>query len=295
MEQKDARTIQAELSKPFAPEDLEWRLQQTEENGKWGIAVPFVTNRAIQARLDDVVGIENWCNEFRPWHGANKKEAQICGISIYFPERGFITKWDGAEDSDIEPVKGGLSDSMKRAAVQWGIGRCLYGMDTVFVDVEKRGRSWVIKKSERAKLDNAYRKMLETLGLTPAPAGGVQSTLTTQQTGGSPAPAASGQRTERPTGQKQPQPQPASGLTVLSPEYTVLSARPQQCTNGVHTLTALQGKDGKQLPAFTVGLHPELVEGIQLADVKLELQKQGNVVFYILREYKIVPPQSQAA
>ena len=50
---------------------------------------------------------------------------------------GFITKWDGAEDSDIEPVKGGLSDSMKRAAVQWGIGRYLYSMGALWVDVEQ--------------------------------------------------------------------------------------------------------------------------------------------------------------
>lgn len=300
MVQKDARTIQAELSKPFAPEDLEWRLQQTEANGAWGIAVPYVTNRAIQARLDDVVGPDGWYNEYKPWHGAGKKEAQLCGISIYFPERGFITKWDGAEDSDIEPVKGGLSDSMKRAAVQWGIGRCLYGMDIVFVDVEKKNRSWVIKQSERAKLDNAYRKMLDKLGLTPAPAGGVQSTLIPQQTGSAPVPSVGNQKNgsqpPQSTGQgQQTQPRPTPGLSVLVPEYTVVSARPQQCTNGVHTLTALQGKDGKQIPAFTVGLHPELVEGTQLADVKLELQKQGNVVFYILREYKIVPPQSQAA
>jgi hypothetical protein len=119
VEQKDARRIQQELAQPFAPEDLEWRLQQTEENGKWGLAIPYVTNRAIQARLDDVVGVDGWYNDYRPWHGNGKKEAQICGISIRFPEQGFITKWDGAEDSDIEPIKGGLSDSMKRAAVQW--------------------------------------------------------------------------------------------------------------------------------------------------------------------------------
>ncbi|MFR7743272.1 MAG: Rad52/Rad22 family DNA repair protein [Acutalibacteraceae bacterium] len=57
----------------------------------------------------------------------------MCGIStcscIYFEGKGFITKWDGAEDSDIEPAsRGGLSDSMKRAAVRWGIGRVLYKM-----------------------------------------------------------------------------------------------------------------------------------------------------------------------
>ena len=54
MEQRDPRQIQAALSKPFAPEDLEWRLQQTFEEKMRGIAVPYVTNRAIQNRLDEL-------------------------------------------------------------------------------------------------------------------------------------------------------------------------------------------------------------------------------------------------
>lgn len=68
MAKKDAQTIRAELARPFAPEDLEWRLQRTfESQGRMsGIAVPYVTNRAIQNRLDAVVGPENWYNEFKP-------------------------------------------------------------------------------------------------------------------------------------------------------------------------------------------------------------------------------------
>ena len=76
MAQKDARAIQAELAKPFAAEDLEWRLQKAVEAQKRGIAVPFVTNRAIQNRLDDVVGPDCWYNDFKPWHAAGKKEAK---------------------------------------------------------------------------------------------------------------------------------------------------------------------------------------------------------------------------
>ena len=164
---------------PFAPEDLEWRLQRTSESQERGLAVPYVTNRAIQDRLDDVVGPQNWYNDFKPWHTNGKKESQICGIAIFFEEHGgFITKWDGAEDTDIEAIKGGLSDSMKRAAVQWGIGRVLYKMDVVWVDVEKSGKSWIIKGSERAKLDAAYLNLLKRLKLTPAKPGGLQSELT---------------------------------------------------------------------------------------------------------------------
>lgn len=47
MLQKDPREIQAALAQPFAPEDLEWRLQTTMEEQMCGLAVPYVTARAI--------------------------------------------------------------------------------------------------------------------------------------------------------------------------------------------------------------------------------------------------------
>lgn len=178
MAEMNPREMQQALAQPFAPEDLEWRIQTTSKDKTRGMAVPYVTNRAIQTRLDEVCGPDNWYNDFKPWHANGKKESQLCGIAIHFEGRGWITKWDGAEDSDIESVKGGLSDSMKRAAVQWGIGRVLYNLDSVWVDIEQVGSSFVIKNSERSKLDNAYLSALQRLGLKPAAASGIQSLLT---------------------------------------------------------------------------------------------------------------------
>ena len=283
MEQKDARTIQKELAQPFAPEDLEWRLQKAIENKMRGIAVPYVTNRAIQTRLDDVVGLDGWYNEYKPWHRAGQKEAQICGISIYFPEKGFITKWDGAEDSDIEPVKGGLSDSMKRAAVQWGIGRVLYSMDVVWVDIEKQGKTWVILKGQRAILDKAYLDMLSKLKLTPAPAGGVQPTLIPKQTKEPPASAPA---------PVQPLPQPKTDGNAEI--YTVIAARPENRPNST-THVLLEQASGEQLHAFAMGERPELDKGVQLIGVKLSMRQQGTVVYYILEDYRIVVPEDRAA
>ena len=133
---KDNATIKTmnKLSEPFPYKDIEWRVQQSgisRKNEPWLMVLAYVTNRAIMSRLDDVIGCFNWKNEYKeaPDGGV------LCGISVHDPINGWITKWDGASNTDIESVKGGLSNAMKRAAVQWGIGRYLYNLEANFVNV----------------------------------------------------------------------------------------------------------------------------------------------------------------
>jgi hypothetical protein len=144
--------IQGCLQVEFPWEDIEWRVKKTDENKKRGMALPYVTNRAIQNRLDEIFTPFGWRNEYKDWHG----NSQLCGISIKFiDENGtpnWITKWDGADNTDFEAVKGGLSDSMKRSAVQWGIGRYLYSLPAPWVNIEAKGKSCVIAKHEYARL-----------------------------------------------------------------------------------------------------------------------------------------------
>jgi hypothetical protein len=306
---KTTNEIQAALAMPFAAEDLEWRLQTAVESSMQGIAVPYVTNRAIQNRLDEVVGPQNWYNEYKPWHGTGKREAQICGISIYFEGRGFITKWDGAEDSDIEPVKGGLSDSMKRAAVQWGIGRVLYNMDTVYVNIEKKGKSYIIKPSERAKLDKAYLNMLAKLKLTAAAPCGVQSLLTPQRAPANtekPAvpqpekPAEKSRQSAQSQQQQEPEKNKEPGGKVVdlaqyrkAPEppaweYIVTDVKVQKGMNGEYTNLMLQNPEGKKCLAFTRGSHPELCRDARLFHVRKTLKHQDSVTFYYLESFEIL-------
>lgn len=131
--------IMKRLRAPFAPEEIEWRVGATTKDKAKGMALAFVTNRAIQNRLDEVFGCFGWKNEYREWRG----NSQLCGISVKY-EGEWITKWDGASDTDWEATKGGLSDAMKRAAYQWGIGRYLYNLDPVWVPIKLSGKSYVI-------------------------------------------------------------------------------------------------------------------------------------------------------
>lgn len=135
------------LDEPFEPEDIEWRIQRSGESGKgaWAFVLAYVTNRAIQKRLDEVCGKDGWTNEYKP----GPEGGVICGISIRCKDNNgddcWLTKWDGAENTDVEAIKGGLSDAMKRCAVQWGIGRYLYRLEANFADCQmqtQRGKEW---------------------------------------------------------------------------------------------------------------------------------------------------------
>ena len=122
---------------PFPEEDIEWRIQQQGlSNGiPWALVLAYVTNRAIMDRLDEIVGPENWTNNFTQ----SPNGGVLCTLGVKVKD-DWIYKTDGADNTEIEKVKGGLSNSMKRAGVQWGIGRYLYKLPTTFAKFESEGR-----------------------------------------------------------------------------------------------------------------------------------------------------------
>ena len=135
----ETKEIQEQLSAPFYPNEIEWRIGATNKDKTKGIALPYITNRAIMNRLDDIFGIDGWKNEF-----IIQDKSKICGLSLRIGDE-WITKYDGADDTNIEATKGGISNAMKRAAVQWGIGRYLYKLPTMWVAIEPNGKSYKIK------------------------------------------------------------------------------------------------------------------------------------------------------
>jgi hypothetical protein len=140
------------LTEPFSAHEIEWRIGSTTKDKAKGMALAYLTNRAIMNRLDDVCGQSDWANEFERW---GEKGAR-CGISIYIEDK-WVTKYDGAEDTNIEATKGGFSDSMKRAAVQWGMGRYLYDLPSVWVPLKFGYMDDYTKKD----LMNRYQKYIE--------------------------------------------------------------------------------------------------------------------------------------
>lgn len=154
----------AKLKAPFAPDRVSWRIGSTNGEKTKGMALAYLDARDVMERLDEVCGPAGWqCS----YPHANGKT--VCAISIKIGDE-WISKADGAGDTDVEAEKGALSDAFKRAAVRWGIGRYLYEMPSPWVAIEQRGRSYIIKDSEYARLAAALSKGAPAAPASPSEA-----------------------------------------------------------------------------------------------------------------------------
>ncbi|OCX68475.1 hypothetical protein A6M27_17075 [Acidithiobacillus thiooxidans] len=121
------------LAAPFPRSEIQGRVQG--KPGRTGKAqvVAYIDARTVMKRLDDVIGPQNWKDEVRLMEGG---AGFISRISLRIPDSGeWIYREDVADLSSIEALKGGASDAFKRAAVKLGIGRYLYDLPTVWVDL----------------------------------------------------------------------------------------------------------------------------------------------------------------
>lgn len=119
-----------ELHAPFPREAISWRAQNIKKDGSAALALAYIDARDVMDRLDAVVGPENWSDSYDV-----HEHVTICSIAIRTPD-GWVSKADGAGDTDVEAEKGRISDAFKRAAVRWGIGRYLYSITSPWVPCE---------------------------------------------------------------------------------------------------------------------------------------------------------------
>jgi len=134
--------IREQLAAPFPSKDIDWRIGSTNNEKTRGMALAYITARAVQERLDEVFGIGGWYDHYSP----GPSGGVLCSLSCRI-DGEWITKQDVADNSDVEPVKGGVSDALKRAAVKFGIGRYLYHLEGQWVEIEQRGRTHVMRSA----------------------------------------------------------------------------------------------------------------------------------------------------
>lgn len=176
-----------DLAAPFRDEQISWRIGSTSEKDSKlsGMALAYIDARDVMDRLDAVCGQAHWQDRYVE----TEKGRIICTLSIRI-QGEWIEKSDGAGDSDVESEKGAISDALKRAAVKWGIGRYLYDLDSPWVECEKRGKSTIMKRGERPKLDKAHANFVRNnfKNAAPSDAGQREQPKSQQATGAAVSP-----------------------------------------------------------------------------------------------------------
>lgn len=117
---------------------IQWRVGSTFKRGAalYGQLLAYVDARTVMERLD--ILDPQWSAE----HGAPIEMTApsgqtVSGVPCRLTVNG-VTRTDVGVPSDMEPVKGAYSDALKRCAVHFGIGRELYEMPFVAVQVEEK-------------------------------------------------------------------------------------------------------------------------------------------------------------
>lgn len=129
-----AAELQTALAVDFAGDDLNFYPVVLNKDQTKGRAATYIDARAVFERLDAVLGVGGWSTAYRIIDPATK--AVECTLSIRVEDEwvsrsdvGYPNEAADANKAEKEPLKAAYSDAIKRAAVQFGVGRGIYSLE----------------------------------------------------------------------------------------------------------------------------------------------------------------------
>lgn len=111
-------------------------------SGNRCLALAYVDARTIQDRLDEVLGVEGWQDDYEMLPDGSV----LCRLQLRLGDE-WVTKVDVGGPSEQpdggDRLKAAFSDALKRAAVKFGIGRYLYRLPSQWVEYDPKRRQIV--------------------------------------------------------------------------------------------------------------------------------------------------------
>jgi hypothetical protein len=128
--------VLAALAAPFSSDCIEWKpAGKAAPDGKTRV-LPYLTGAAVETRLDAVCGL-GWSFDFE------KLTQDAAGVILSGIGRLTIngtTRAGLGTASEWEPSKGCATDSLKRAAALFGVGRYLAELPEVYCQLDAHKR-----------------------------------------------------------------------------------------------------------------------------------------------------------
>jgi len=127
------------LTAPFQLTEVKFKPQSVK--GNRALALAYIDCRVIQDRLDAVLGVENWMDEYEILADGSV----MCRLKLRLNGE-WVTKSDVGSPSEQpdsgDRLKAAFSDALKRAAVKFGIGRYLYRLPAVWCDYDPQKKQF---------------------------------------------------------------------------------------------------------------------------------------------------------
>ncbi len=196
-----------DLSLPFHPDDLSWRVTNKSKDGKRGCVIPYADQRAYTDRLNEVFTPAGWTRTYQTTTLSSierfKKDKIIhtgkvivtCVVTIH----GFGTHSGVGEmwADDDNAMTRSEAQAFKRACSCFGLGRYFYDFTEIWVDLDNYGKptalpvlpSWALppgvfplKKTgpqEVPKASSAAKETATPADAAAAPQTGPQAVTTT--------------------------------------------------------------------------------------------------------------------
>ncbi len=135
----DVEAIMKALAAPF---DLtEVKFKPAVVSGNRALALAYVDARVIQDRLDEVLGVTGWQDDYE----CLPDGSVVCRLRIRVGGE-WLTKVDvggpSEQPDEGDRRKAAFSDALKRAAVKFGVGRYLYRLPSQWVDYDPQRRQF---------------------------------------------------------------------------------------------------------------------------------------------------------
>ncbi len=133
----DVDALTKRLTEPFDPSEV--RFKPAVVSGSRALALAYVDARVIQDRLDNVLGVRGWQDDYEVLADGSV----LCRLRLRLGDE-WITKTDVGGPSEQpdggDRTKAAVSDALKRAAVKFGIGRYLYRLPQQWVDYDAKAK-----------------------------------------------------------------------------------------------------------------------------------------------------------
>lgn len=168
------RAFVAELEVPFSPSVIEWRVVSVNEDRSRGQVIPYADQRAYTDRLNELFTPAGWTRKYTVHTSAtfersrdNKVAAKVfvtCDLTIHGIGSHSATgeEWTDNENAGTSAE----AQAFKRACSCFGLGRYLYNLSVVWVDLDEHGHPAETPQLGGWATPEGWRK-----GLRPLPHG----------------------------------------------------------------------------------------------------------------------------